>query len=90
MQLSVDGIRDDGLSGPLSENIDHIVVLHVICLVFGPSARETRELRQGFMDRLGEESRKRSRVLDKFERDGELSTGIEQKQRALVTDDVMP
>lgn len=90
VQLSVGDMRDaEFLSRLMSERIDHVVLSHVFSLIFATSARETRELRQGFIDRVVEGSRKSIIILDNFGRRGELSIAIEQKQRAHVTDDVM-
>jgi hypothetical protein len=73
----------------MSEHVDHVVLSHVFSLIFAPSARETRELRQRFIDRVVEGSRKSVIIVDNFGKRGELSIAIEQKQRAHVTDDVM-
>lgn len=90
VRLSVGDMRDeDFLSGVLSEPIDHVVLSHVFSLIFAPSARQTRELRQGFIDKVVRSSRKSVIILDNFGKRGELSIAIEQRQRAHVTDDVM-
>ena len=90
VQLSVGDMRDaEFLSRLMTERIDHAVLSHVFSLIFAPSARETRELRQAFIDRVVEGSRKSVIILDNFGKRGELSIAIEQKQRAHVTDDVM-
>ena len=90
VQLSVGDMRDaEFLSRLMSDGIDHVVLSHVFSLIFAPSARETREHRQGFVDRVVEGSRKSVIILDNFGKRGELSMAIEQKQRAHVTDDVM-
>jgi SAM-dependent methyltransferase len=90
VQLSVGDMRDaDFLSRLMSDRIDHVVLSHVFSLIFAPSARETRELRQRFIDRVVAGSRKSVIILDNFGKRGELSIAIEQKQRAHVTDDVM-
>ena len=90
VHLSVGDIRSENfLLGLLSEPIDHVVLSHVFSLIFAPSTRETRALRQGFIDRVVEGSRKSVVILDNFGKRGELSIAIEQKQRAHVTDDVM-
>ncbi|CAB4972528.1 MAG: methyltransferase domain-containing protein [Actinobacteria bacterium] len=90
VQLSVGDMRDaEFLSLLMSDRVDHVVLSHVFSLIFAPSARETRELRQGFIDRVVEGSRKSVIIIDNFGKRGELSIAIEQKQRAHVTDDVM-
>ena len=90
VRLSVGDMRDeDFLSGVLSEPIDHVVLSHVFSLIFAPSARQTRELRQGFIDKVVQSSRKSVIIPDNFGKRGELSIAIEQRQRAHVTDDVM-
>ena len=90
VELGVGDMRDaEFLSRLMSDRIDHVVLSHVFSLIFAPSARETRELRQGFIDRVVEGSRKSVIILDNFAKRGELSIAIEQKQRAHVTDDVM-
>ena len=90
VHLSVGDMRDeDFLSEVLSEQIDHVVLSHVFSLIFAPSAGKTRELRQGFIDKIVERSRKSVIILDNFGKRGELSIAIEQRQRAHVTDDVM-
>ena len=90
VQLSVGDMRDaDFLSRLMTDRIDHVVLSHVFSLIFAPSARETRELRQAFIDRVVGGSRKSVIILDNFGKRGELSIAIEQKQRAHVTDDVM-
>jgi SAM-dependent methyltransferase len=90
VRLSVGDMRDDDfLAGVLSEPIDHVVLSHVFSLIFAPSAGQTRELRQGFLDKIVESSRKSVIILDNFGKRGELSIVIEQRQRAHVTDGVM-
>jgi SAM-dependent methyltransferase len=90
VQLSVGDMRDaEFLSRLMSDRIDHVLLSHVFSLIFAPSARETRELRQAFIDRVVGGSRKSVIILDNFGKRGELSIAIEQKQRAHVTDDVM-
>ena len=90
VQLSIGDMRDaEFLSRLMSERIDHVVLSHVFSLIFAPSSRETRELRQAFIDRVVGGSRKSVIILDNFGKRGELSIAIEQKQRAHVTDDVM-
>lgn len=88
--LSVGDMREsEFLARLMSQRIDHVVLSHVFSLIFAPSARETRELRQGFIDRIVEGSCKSVIILDNFGKRGELAIAIEQKQRAHVTDDVM-
>ena len=88
--LSVGDMRDeDFLSGVLSEPIVHVVISHVFSLVFAPSAGQTRELRQGFIDMMVASSRKSVIILDNFGKRGELSIAIEQRRRAHITDDGM-
>ncbi len=90
VQLSVGDMRDaEFLSRLISNRIDHVVLSHVFSLIFAPSARETRALRQVFIDRVVKGSRKSVIILDNFGKRGELSIAIEQKQRAHVTDDIM-
>ena len=90
VQLSVGDMRDgEFLSWLMSDRIDHVVLSHVFSLIFARSASETRALRQGFIDRVVEGSRKSVIILDNFGKRGELSMAIEQKQRAHVTDDVL-
>ena len=90
VQLTVGDMRDEEfLSRVLSPPIDHIVMSHVFALIFGQSMLKTRSLRQSFIDRAVARSRKSVIILDNFGKRGECNITIEQKQRALVTDDVM-
>ena len=90
LELIVGDIHDDTfLDALLSEPIDHIVMSHVFSLIFGRSQAETREFRQRAVDRLVLACRKSVVIVDSFGARGIMNIAIEQKQRAIVTDDVM-
>ena len=90
LQLYAGDMRNDAfLDSVLASQVDHIVLSHVFSLIFGDSAADTRAMRQQFVDRMVSSSRKSVVVIDSFGARDNLSIRIEQKQRAIVTDDVM-
>ncbi len=90
LQLSVGDLRDETfLDAVLPTPVDHIVLSHVFALIFGSSAKDTRLLRQRFVDRMVSATRKSVVILDNFGARDQMAISIEQKQRASVSDDVM-
>ena len=90
LTLAVGDIRDAAyLDALLTEPVDHIVMSHVMSLLFADTAGQTRQLRQSIIDTLVARSRRSVIVIDAFGAPGELHITIEQRQRALVTDDVL-
>ena len=90
LELMVGDIHDDDfLDRLLSKPIDHVVMSHVFSLIFAGSREETRALRQRVVDRLVLACRKSVVIIDSFGAKGLMNIAIEQKQRAVVTDDVL-
>jgi len=90
LQLSVGDLRDEAfLNSVLASPVDHIVLSHVFSLVFAESLEQTLALRQQLIDRFVASSRKSVVILDNFGGRDQKSIKIEQKQRAVITDDVM-
>lgn len=90
LTLTVGDVRDLGfLTSLLEPPVDHIVMSHVLSLLFADSSSQTRRLRQSIVDLLVAHSRRSIIVIDTFGAPGDLHIAIEQKQRAMVTDDVL-
>ena len=90
LQLAVGDIRDVAyLREILADPPDHIVMSHVMSLLFADTADQTRRLRQEIVDTLVSHSRRSIIIIDAFGAPGELRITIEQRQRALITDDVL-
>ncbi|MDP1878024.1 MAG: class I SAM-dependent methyltransferase [Actinomycetota bacterium] len=77
------------LSGILTTGADHIVMSHVLSLLVGASAEETRASRHRLLRTLAETCTKSVVVIDRFGSRGEFSVEIEQVNRASVADDVL-
>lgn len=73
----------------LDRPVDHIVISHVFSLLFAPTRAETVALRQAIIDRLVSASRKSVTIIDTFGPSGTTTIAIEQRQRAVVSDDVL-
>lgn len=73
----------------LERPVDHIVISHVFSLLFASSRADTVALRQAIIDRLVAASRKSVTIIDSFGPSGSTTISIEQRQRAVVSDDVM-
>ncbi len=90
LQLSIGDLRDDAfLDGVLHQPVDHIVLSHVFSLVFAESLEQTHQLRQHLVDRFVASARKSVVILDNFGERDQTHIEIEQKQRAVITNDVM-
>lgn len=90
LRLTVGDLRDEAfLDSVLGTGVDHIVLSHVFSLLFADSYAATRSLRQGLVDRFVEAGRKSVVIVDNFGARGQLTIAIEQKQRAIATDDVL-
>jgi SAM-dependent methyltransferase len=77
------------LDALLDRPVDHIVISHVFSLLFASSRAETVALRQAIIDRLVDACRKSVTIIDTFGPSGSTTITIEQRQRAVVSDDVM-
>lgn len=77
------------LDALLDRPVDHIVISHVFSLLFAPSRAETVALRQAIIDRLVAACGKSITIVDSFGPSGSTTIAIEQRQRAVVSDDVM-
>ena len=90
LQLRAGDLRDGAfLDSVLAPQVDPSLLSHVFSPIFGDSAADTRALRQRIVDRMVASSRKSVVVIDRGGARDHLSIRIEQKQRAIVTDDVM-
>jgi SAM-dependent methyltransferase len=90
LELRVGDIHDDDFLDVLLESpIDHVVMSHVFSLILGPSYEDTRALRQRVVDRLAVACRKSVIIIDTFGARNRMDIAIEQRQRGVVTDDVM-
>ena len=90
LELSTGDVRDvEFLARLLEPPVDHIVMSHVLSLLFADSAAQTRRLRQSIVDELVARSRRSIIIIDVMGAPGDLSITIEQRQRAIVTDDVL-
>lgn len=90
VHLSIGDLREQAfLRSLLSSPTDHIVVSHVFSLLFADTAAATRDLRQEIIDTLVASSLRSVIVIDTVGAPGELRITIEQRQRALVTDDLL-
>ena len=73
----------------LREGFDHIVLSHVFSLVFGASRIETLALRKRIILDLVSACHKSLIILDTFGGQKESKIEIEQRQRAMINDDIL-
>ena len=83
--LADDTVLDDAKA----EGFDHIILSHVFSLVFESSLVSTIALRRRILSDLAQACRFSLIVIDAFGAVGNPSIKIEQKQRAIVSDDVL-
>lgn len=88
--VEFDDFADDSvLNQAISAGFDHIILSHVFSLVFGPSLASTIALRRRIISDLAKACRISLIIIDAFGAAGAPSIRIEQKQRAIVSDDVL-
>ncbi len=70
-------------------NPDHIVMSHVFSLLFEESANMSRAWRERFLNAVIDRSRKSAVVIDNFAMRGQIQITAEQRDRAVVRDDIL-
>ena len=80
---------DTVLSQAIAEGFDHIIMSHVFSLVLKPSLASTVAFRRRILSDLAKACRLSIVIVDTFGAAGAPSIRIEQKQRAIVSDDIL-
>lgn len=73
----------------VAEGFDHIILSHAFSLIFESSLASTMALRWRVLSELAKACQRSLTIIDAFGTAGAPSITIEQKQRAIVSDDVL-
>ena len=88
--LSHGSIIDEQFLDTLMEGgFDHVVISHVLSVLFGETREQTRAMRGVLIARLAAATRKSLTVIDALGSQNEFGIVIEQKNRLLFRDDVL-
>lgn len=88
--LSQGSILDERfLDALLRDGFDHVVLSHVLSVLFGETREQTRVMRGALIARLAAATRKSLTVIDAVGSQNEFGVVIEQKNRLLIRDDVL-
>lgn len=90
VMVATGDLVDDALRAEVAgEGFNHIILSHVFSLIFGPAIDDTIHMRQRILSELADACSSSLVIVDTFGAVGPPTIAIEQRQRAIVTDDVL-